>query len=237
MMSDGFQLLQVPGRTSEQLEPHLFTSPLLQGYTQFEDGDFAGAQAVCMQGLQRVPENVHLAVLLSSCRSYTHDYAGSLTILRPLLHSQANTDPGIFAAIENNIAFALVMSNPHAHPNSETVIEADRLSAHAFSLYPCVLANRSTRALVLTARGQPEKALALLEYEHYETGPRTQQAHRETTRAFALRALDQREESQRAAAEAARLSPETVGFLKVLGLASAAAPGESGRPATRTGMP
>src|SRR4030095_10944794 len=101
-----------------------------------------GAEAVCTQGLKRVPDNVHLRVLLSACRSYTQDCAGALAILRPLLHSKAATEPSVIAGIENNTAFALLMSDPHANPNSDALIEADRLSAHVFSLYPCVLAYR-----------------------------------------------------------------------------------------------
>jgi hypothetical protein len=220
LTTDGFALLQIPSRTAEQLEPYLFTAPLLQAYGRFEDGDFAGAEAICAQALERVPDNVHLRVLLSACRSFRLDCAGSLAVLSPLLHSHAMSEPSVRAAVENNAAFALLMSDPHADPKSDAIAEADRLSARAFALYPCVLAYRSTRALVLAARGHPEQTLALLDYSHYENANRAQRGHRETARAFALRALSRLEESKRAAAEAARLTPETVGFLKVLGLSA-----------------
>ena len=219
LVSDGLALLQIPRRTAEQLEPHLFTGPLLRAFGQFEDGDFANASAVCTAGLQRVPDNVHLRVLLSGCHSYTHDYAGALKILEPLLQAPLDCTPGVRAAIENNVAFALLMSNPHATHDSDALRRADQLSARVFALFPCVFAYRSTRALVLTARGRPEEALALLAYPLYDVADRTQRGHRETARALALRALDRLDESRSAAEASARLTPATIGFLSVLGLA------------------
>jgi hypothetical protein len=218
LRTDGLALLRIPFLATEQLEPYLFTAPMLRAYIRFEDGDYAGARTICSEALERVPGNVHLRMLMSTCRSYQHDYAGALLVLRPLLQSQINAEPGIRAAIENNTAFALLMSTPHAGPDSETLIEADRLSARVFALYPCVLAYRSTRALVLAATGRHEQALALLRYSHYETADPTQRGYAETTRAFAFALLNRADDSSRAATAAIRLNAQTAGFLRVLGV-------------------
>lgn len=218
LSTDGLALLQIPRCTPEQLESYLFTGPLLRAYVLFENGDYASARAVCNEALERVPGNVHLRVLISTCRSYQHDYAGALVLLRPLLQSQINADSQIRVAIENNTAFALLMSDPGAPRDGDTLEEADQLSARVFALYPCVLPYRSTRALVLAATGRPELALALLEYSHYATADRTQRAHCETARAFALANAHRHDESQQAAAEAVKLHAETAGFLKILGV-------------------
>ena len=218
LSTDGLALLRIPRSTEDQLEPYLFTAPLLRAFSRFEDHDHAAGGAICEKALERVPDNVHLRVLRSACYSYLGEYESALRILRPLLRSQANADSSVRAAIENNTAFALLMSDPSAHENSTSVVEADRLSANVFALYPCVLAYRSTRALVLAATGRAEQALALLEYSHYETAERTPRGHREAALAFAFLTLGRTGEAARAAAKAIQLNPETAGVLKTLGI-------------------
>ena len=111
LSTDGLALLRIPRSTEDQLEPYLFTAPLLRAFSRFEDHDHAGAAAICEQALERVPDNVHLRVLRSACYSYLREYERALRILRPLLNQPANADSGVRAAIENNTAFALLMYN------------------------------------------------------------------------------------------------------------------------------
>lgn len=218
LSTDGLALIQIPLRSSEQLESYLFTAPLLRALQRFESHDYAGAEAICREGLDLVPDSVHLRALLTACRNYSHDYTGSLALLAPLLREQANAEPQVRAAIQNNMAFALLMSNARAGYDHEALARADRLSADVFECYPCILAYRSTRAMILTATGRPDQALELLDYAHYESADPVARGHREVARAFALRALGRTEAARRAAGEAARLNPDAPGFLAVLEL-------------------
>jgi hypothetical protein len=122
------------------------------------------------------------------------------------------------AAIENNTAFALLMSRPSAGYDSDVLLEADRLSANVFALYPCLLPYRSTRSLVLTATGRPHEALEVLAYSHYETAQRIERGHRAIAQAFAFHRLGRAEESRHAATEAVHLNPDNAGILEVLGV-------------------
>jgi Zn-dependent protease len=218
LSTDGLALLQIPRSTPEQLESYLFTASLLRAYARFERREYSGARDICLKGLEHAPDNLQLRVLLTACYSYLHKHASSLSLLMPLLKQYANADAGVRAAIENNTAFALLMSRPSAGYDSDMLIEADRLSASAFALYPCVLAYRSTRSLILTATGRPDQALDLLAYPHYATAERIPRGHCAIARAFALHRLGHATESQQAAAEAARLNPDNVGILAVLGV-------------------
>lgn len=219
LSTDGLALLQIPRNTPEQLESYLFTAPLLRAMARFENRDYRGAHAICAKALERVPDNMQLRVLVTACRVSLHDYAGSLAILKTMMRQQAKAEAAVRAVVENNMAFAALMSNPHAGYDHESLIEADHLSADAFALFPCTLAYRSTRALILAATGRPDQALELLAYSHYDEADCVPRGHRETARAFALHALGRPEESRRAAAEAVRLNPENVGVLKALGVA------------------
>ncbi|HEU4624229.1 MAG TPA: site-2 protease family protein [Steroidobacteraceae bacterium] len=216
LSTDGLALLQIPRSTPEQLESYLFTASLLRAHARFERRDYAGARDVCLQGLELAPDNLQLRVLLSACYSYLRKYASSLALLRQLLKQYANAESAVRAAIENNTAFALLMSRNRAGYDSDVLIEADRLSTSAFTLYPCVLAYRSTRALVLTATGRPNEALALLAYPHYTNAERTAQGHRAVARAFALHRLGRGNEAREAAAEATRLDPDNARVLAAL---------------------
>jgi hypothetical protein len=218
LSTDGLALLQIPRSTPEQLESYLFTASLLRAYARFERREYAGARDICLKGLEHAPDNLQLRVLLTACYSYLHEYASSLALLMRLLKQYANAEGSVRAAIENNTAFALLMSRPSAGYDSEVLIEADRLSANVFALYPCLLAYRSTRSLVLTATGRPDQALELLGYSHYATAERISRGHRAIALAFALHRLGRSEESREAAAEAAHLDADNAGFLEMLGV-------------------
>lgn len=218
LSTDGLALLRIPRSTPEQLESYLFTASLLRAYGRFERREYAGARDICLRGLEHAPDNLQLRVLLTACHSYLHEYARSLALLMPLLEQYANAAASVRAAIENNAAFALLMSGARDGYDAAHVMEADRLSHDAFALFPCILAYRSTRALVLTATGQPDHALALLEYLHYGPADATQRSHREVARAFAFHVLGRAEESLRARAEALRLDARAAEILRRLGL-------------------
>jgi hypothetical protein len=218
LSTDGLALLQIPRTTPEQLESYLFTASLLRAYARFERRDYVGARDVCLKGLEHAPDNLQLRVLLTACYSYLHQYASSLALLMPLLKQYANAAGSVRAAIENNMAFALLMSRPSAGYDSDLLIEADRLSANVFALYPCLLAYRSTRSLVLTATGRPDQALELLAYSHYTSAERSARGHRAMAQAFALHRLGRAEDSRQAALEAAHLDADSAGFLEILGV-------------------
>jgi tetratricopeptide (TPR) repeat protein len=222
LSTDGLALLQIPRSTPEQLESYLFTASLLRAYARFERRDYAGARDICLNGLEHAPDNLQLRVLLTACYSYLRKYASSLALLMPLLRQYVNAEASVRAAIKNNTAFALLMSRPSAGYDSDVLIEADRLSANAFALYPCVLAYRSTRSLVLTATGRPDQAVELLSYSHYTTAERMSRGHCAIAHAFALHRLGRGEECRRAAAEAVSLNPDNAGILEVLGVTTAA---------------
>jgi hypothetical protein len=84
--------------------------------------------------------------------------------------------------------------------------------------FPCVLAHRSTRALLLTASKRPEEALELLAYTNYDRGSRGDRSHREISRAFALRQLARHDEAEQALARAFKLKSEPLPYLRTLGL-------------------
>ncbi|HVY81626.1 MAG TPA: site-2 protease family protein [Steroidobacteraceae bacterium] len=216
LSTDGLALLQIPRSTPEQLESYLFTASLLRAHSRFERRDYAGAREICLQGLELVPDNLQLRLLLSACYGHQQKYASSLGLLRQLLKQYANAESAVRAALENNTAFALLMSRSRAGYDSDVLIEADRLSTRAFTLYPCVLAYRSTRALVLTATGRPDEALELLTYSHYATAERTARGHRAVARAFALHRLGRADAAREAAAEAIRLDPDNAHVMAAL---------------------
>jgi hypothetical protein len=80
---------------------------------------------------------------------------------------------GLRAVIANNLAVAVWLRDIGSAQSKESTAWADELSARAFSMYPCILAYRSTRALILTATDRSEEALTLLQYSNYERGSAT----------------------------------------------------------------
>jgi uncharacterized membrane-anchored protein len=87
-------------------------------------------------------------------------------------------------------------------------------------MYPCVLAYRSTRSIVLSAVGRWDEALRVLDYVRYATAPAKVRSHQQVSRAFALMRSGKTDEARDAAAKAVRMDPTTAPFLDTLGLAT-----------------
>ena len=215
--TDGLQLLSIPRKTPAELSAYLFAAPLVRAFSRFEDDDFAGARLKVSQALEEAPDNVVLRVMQSACYISAGEYRVGLETLQPLLGRAVDETAYVRAAIYNNIAIGLVMSAHNTDACGPRLLEAERLSAAAFLLYPCVLEYRSTRAFVFTATGHAEQTLRLLDYSLYEAASARQRGHREAARAFALRHLHRLSEAEEAAAMAVRLYPPNRAMLRTLG--------------------
>ncbi len=214
--SDGLALFELPRSKPDALRMYLLSAPLLRALARIDRGDYAGARSLAENARARDPDNIHPRILLSACASMLGQHAKTIALLRPIA-AEAHESP-VRAAIQNNIAFAVALSNVGAPADDPQLGEADRLSASAFALYPCLLHFRSTRALVLVAMQKPEQALALLEYTHYERAPASARSHREAVRAFALSRMDRHAEARAAAELAAQLDPTIELILRTLGI-------------------
>jgi hypothetical protein len=218
--SDGLALIQIPRTPASKLSAYLFSAPLMRSLSRFEAGDFEGAKRCLTRALERVPGNSWLTVMHSACCSYVGKYAEARMSIAPVVERISSEDSYIRAAATNNLAFALLMENPDAGEESGSLRQADRLSVKSFAMYPCVLAYRSTRALVLSALGRSDEALRLLDYVHYATASARERSNQEVARAFALLRSGRSVEAREAANRAARMDQTAVTFLPRLGLSA-----------------
>ena len=193
----------------------------MRSYSRFDAGDFEGAKEDLTQALQRAPGEPLLALGQASCFYYLGQYAAARLVLTSLLDGASTKRPYLQAAVRNGLAFALMMEDPDAGAESPTLQQADQLSAASFEMYPCVLAYRSTRSLVLSALGRCDEAVRLLDYVHYAAAPVRERSHQETSRAFALRKSGRLGEARAIAARAAGLDRTARTFLVTLGLSVA----------------
>jgi Flp pilus assembly protein TadD len=216
--NDGLALIQIPRTPDSKLYAYLFSAPLMRSLSRFEAGDFDGAKRCVTLALERVPDNPWLAVMQSACWNYLGKFTAARTALTSLPESASDEDAQVRAAVCNGIGFALLMENPHAGPEDASLRQADQLSDKTFAMYPCVLAYRSTRSLVLSATGRCEEALRLLDYVHYPTASARTRSHQEASRAFALQKSGRTSEARETAALAARIDPTTATFLLSMGL-------------------
>jgi hypothetical protein len=219
--SDGLALIQIPQTPDSKLHGYLFSAPLMLSLSRFEAGDFEGAKRCVTQALERLPDNSWLAVMHSACSSYLGHYAAARSFLSTYLERASTEEPQVRAAIWNSMAFALLMEDPHAGADSASLQQADKLSAESFETYPCVLAYRSTRSLVLSAMGRCDEALQLLDYVHYATASTRERSHQEASRAFALQKSGRTGDAREIANRAARMDPTAVTFLLPLRLSAA----------------
>jgi hypothetical protein len=90
------------------------------------------------------------------------EYQAGLDAIAPLVSHSTSEPANVRATIYSSAAFGLVMSQIGVAGDDPGLLEADRLSAESYRLYPCILAYRSTRALVLAATGRAEESLQLL---------------------------------------------------------------------------
>jgi len=216
--SDGLALLQIPRFAAEDLEIYRNAVYVVRFLYRFDAGDYEAARVAAQEATARTPDKVGPRVLLCGCHVMLGQYSEALAAVVPILSAVQSEPPPVRAAIHNNMALALMLSNIAAAADDANLREALRLSAFSFGMYPCELGYRSTRALVLTASQQPEQALALLAYKHYETATPRQRGHRELARAFALTKLGKLVEARIAVSLAMRFDPSQIALARTLGL-------------------
>jgi len=215
--SDGLALFKIPWTNTSELEVLRFSAWLNRALCCFEAEDFAGALAWLEKAQQRVSGNVHVTLALAACKMMLGEYASGRALLQPLL-DPGNLEPAVRAAVCNNMAYGLIMSDVDGQADLERLAWSDRLSSEAITLFPCVLDFRTVRALVLAVTQRPEEALQLLEYRHYETSTGVRRGMRHAVRAFALRKLGRSEEADEAAALAVQGCPALRAEMRLLGL-------------------
>jgi hypothetical protein len=221
--TDGMQLLQIPFRKAAAFTESLALGPAGATQVMYKDGDYFGAKDTCLRGLQRLPGNPWLIVLLSACHTSLGDYESGRASVEPLLDSTASLRPELHAAAQNNLAVALWLRDFNTPCHEESLSRADSLTGAAYGSYPCVLAHRTTRALLLAATNRSQDALALLEYINYERGSPSDRASREFARAFAFRPLGRNTEAEQALAAGLELSKRRLPWLTTIGLIPATA--------------
>jgi hypothetical protein len=166
--SDGLSLWEIPRASAEQLDLYRSSALLMRGLSLFNARDYARSKAIAERLLERVPDSNFARIMISASTSNLGDHRRTLDVLAPVSRSIDSLDAATRAVVRNNAAFAHAMSSA-ALRVEEPLQEAERLSADAFSAYPCVLAYRNTRALVLAAIGRESEALELLRYVNYES--------------------------------------------------------------------
>lgn len=219
--SDGLALLEIPRTPEQTLRAYLYSAGLIRSLFRFERGDFPGAERSLEGAFGRVSGDASLAIMKSACRIRVGDYTAARLALEPLLTRLSTEQPHVRAAVLNNMACALVMEDAEAGSGRKALEQADLFSAESFGMYPCVLAYRSTRAFVLSARGRFDEGLALLDYAHYRTATDQERSRQEIARAFALKEAGRVSEALQIAHEAARLDHTAVPVLVRLRLLSA----------------
>lgn len=215
--TDGMQLLQIPFRNAEALAEGLALGDAGAISTTYNDGDYEIARQICIIGLERSPGNSWLGLFLSACHTNLGDYESARSFSEPLVDSTA-VDPPFQAAAANNTAIALWLRDFNQPLREKSLSRADALTTMVFAKYPCVLAYRSTRALLLADTDRAQEALALLEYVNYEHGTAENLSHREIARAFALRKLGRRAEAEQALADALKQKRPQLPLLRTIGL-------------------
>lgn len=216
--SDGLQLMQTPFKSPQLLSEALQMGAVAAVFVRINDGDYAGAKDACIERVRRFPENAWLLTLLSACHINMGNYESARSSIDPILDSPVSLHPLLRAAVQNNIALAIWLRDFNATESDQSLQRASALTADNYMRFPCVLAYRSTRGLLLTALKRPAEALELLTYMNYDKGSRSDRSHREISRAYALRALDRHDEAERALACAFKLKSERLPYLRTLKL-------------------
>jgi Zn-dependent protease len=156
--NDGLQLIQTPFKKPEPLAEALKLGAVGAIFVRFKDRDYAGAKYACIEGLHHSPENPWLVTLLSACYINQGDYESARVSIDPVLDSPAPLQPLVRAALQNNVALAVWLRDFNAVGLGQSLLRASALTADNYRRFPCVLAHRSTRALLLTALKRPEDA-------------------------------------------------------------------------------
>jgi len=221
LRSDGLALVQIPRTPVSKLHRYLFAALQMRAHSRFEAGDVKGAKEDLTQALQRVPGEPSLTLGQAACFYYLGQYTAARSVLTSLLEGAAAQGPHFQAAVRSSLAFTLLMEDPDAGAESPSLRQADKLSAESFEMYPCILAFRSTRSLVLSAVGRCDEATHLLDHVLYAHASRQERSHQEASRAFALRKSGRLREARAIAERAAGLDRTTLTFLVTFGLSAA----------------
>jgi hypothetical protein len=217
--SDGLQLLLVPFKSRADLETYLLAGPILSALELFKDSDYEGARGACIAGLERLPGNPVLIIALSATCINLQDFDAAVSVLQPLYDSSVSLAPESRAAILNNLALAMWLRHSNPAEGKERALQrADSLSEQAYLMYPCVLAYRSTRALLLVANNRSTEALTLLEYSNFVHGTSSERGDQQIARAFAFRQLNRIRDAEDAVTAALKLHKRRPPLLDVLGL-------------------
>ena len=220
--SDGLALLEIPNSIESEMIMYLTAAPLMRAWYRYQDNDFDGSKLCATEALRRAPDNTLARVMLAASLIKLEDYAAAADIVAPIADAVPANEPGMHAMVCNAFAVAILLPSVQMS-NQSRLVQAEQLSLEAYSRYPCVLEYRSTRALAVTATGNAENALTLLDYQHYETGTDQQRGHRAAARAFALHSLGRTAEADEQVALAVRLDPGNAKMLKLLGLSTVTA--------------
>ena len=215
--TDGMQLLRIPFQRTAELAEALRLGSLGPILASYNDGEYHLTKGLCTEELQRSPENPWLVILLSACHTNLGDYESAYKVVQPLLDSNA-LEPVLHAAIRNNAAVALWLRDINRTQHEYSLSRAAALSEMAYLNYPCVLAYRSTRALLLAAGDRAQDALGLLEYVNYDRGTPDNRSHRAIAQALAFRRLGRTEEAEQALAAGLKLIKKRLPWLTTIGL-------------------
>jgi len=218
--SDGLQLIQIPFKNPAALAESLAFGAVGAILVSYQDGDYSGAKETCIKELEHLPDNPWLLNLLSACYIDLGEYELARAVIAPLLDSAGTLPAQLHAAIQNNLALALWLRDFDSPELAQSLQRAESLAADAYRKYPCVLAHRSTRALLLAAAGRSDEALGLLKYMNYDGASPADRSHREIARAFALRKLGRSTEAEQAVATALKLKDVRLPYLRTIGLHS-----------------
>jgi Peptidase family M50 len=181
--SDGLALIKIPWESSAKLRQSAAGALLVRALRRHARRNYSGARSDC---------------LLSSCLAVEGLLRECREVSAPVL--DRSKIAFLRAWAKCNIATAIMMED---EAQSSTV--ADRLSQEAYEAFPCLLGILTDRALVLTWIGEPERALGILDYVHFERALPIERAEYSAAQAFALRMLGRFDDANRHMATARTL--------------------------------
>ena len=207
--TDGLALLQIPRETPDAIRLYRVSAPVARAQLRFEQRNYVAALEYAQRAFAKDPSSDLARTTMSACLCRLGEFQSAGELLAPIL--ERSSAPIYTAVARNDSAVAAFMANDHSARAA-----ADRWSMEAFSTYPCLLAFRSTRAIVLTWIGRPDDALQLLEYKHYECASPSDRGEQAAARALALQSLGRTDEAEKQMAEARKLGTEQLQLIERL---------------------
>lgn len=211
--SDGLGLIQIPRQPWAQLRRYLANASISRALHRYRRRNYAGARSDCLLALSRDPANDTARCLLSSCLARENLFDESRKALAPVLDRGAV--PILLAWAKLNAAAAMMLDD-----DAQSEATADRLSKEAYEAFPCLVGFRTDRALILTWIGDPEGALAILDYEHFESAPAAERGERACGQALAFLLLGRTADADRHMAVARALEAVQLDLVEKVVLAS-----------------